>query len=570
VSTIATWGDYEVHFDGLLGRGGMGSVYRAWQRSVGRWVAVKVLEDARSFDPELRQGFLQKFQIEIQALARLNDPRIVTLLQAGENDGRLWFAMELIDGETVEKRLTEKGAFAEEEASRIGVEVARALDAALRQKIVHRDVKPANIFLLRDGSVKLADFGLARSVELARTRLTDLNAVACTPEYASPEQADGRPADHRSDVYSLGCVLYEMVTERPPFSAESQMATLYKHASEPPPSPRLLNPKISSEFEAVVLRALQKEPAERFPSYPELIDALLPPTEPMFPSARPSEASPGWLWPASAAVGLTLLVIILLAIFTAEVAPSPVEARVPSPRAALAEPLLIPPPAAPKPLPPPRKPPVPPRAVETPKPPPPSKEDTQREFVRAAATALEEFRSTLPPESESELVGEIPWGTWRPDLLHAPGGEARYDSALKSCVLTSRRDSDRVWIKRPFSGARAGYQIRFRFSPGAQTARFAVALTFRRWIELTPEEALLYTVTSEDQVARPERVPLEARSSRGVLTVLPRSPRTLVFLGDRLLFNAPEADFASTEGMQLGSSGGTVFVESVRVKDRTR
>jgi serine/threonine protein kinase len=110
VSTIATWGDYEVHFDGLLGRGGMGSVYRAWQRSVGRWVAVKVLENARTIDPDLQKGFLQKFQIEIQALARLNDPRIVTLLQAGENEGRLWFAMELIDGETVEKRLTEKGA----------------------------------------------------------------------------------------------------------------------------------------------------------------------------------------------------------------------------------------------------------------------------------------------------------------------------------------------------------------------------------------------------------------------------------------------------------------------------
>src|SRR6185436_21119062 len=248
------WGDFEIHFDGLLGRGGMGSVYRAWQRSVGRWVAVKVLNSTPSVDPELQKGFLQKFQIEIQALARLTDPRIVTILQAGENDGRVWFAMELMDGETVEKRLSDRGAFDEEEAARIGIEVARALDAALRQGIIHRDVKPANIFLLKDGSVKLADFGLARSAELAKTRLTDLKAVACTPEYASPEQAEGGPTDHRSDLYSLGCVLYEMVTERPPFAGESQMATLYKHASEPAPSARLLNPQVSPEFEAVLKR----------------------------------------------------------------------------------------------------------------------------------------------------------------------------------------------------------------------------------------------------------------------------------------------------------------------------
>ena len=240
MDTIAVWGDFEIHFDGVLGRGGMGSVYRAWQRSVGRWVAVKVLHTPPSVDPDLQKGFLQKFQIEIQALARLHDPRIITILQAGENDGRLWFAMELMDGETVEQRLTGHGAFDEEEAARIGIEVARALDAALRQKIVHRDVKPANIFLLRDGSVKLADFGLARSAEMARTKLTDLHAVACTPEYASPEQADGRPADHRSDLYSLGCVLYEMVTERPPFGAIPG----WRRWSSTPPSPR--RPRASS------------------------------------------------------------------------------------------------------------------------------------------------------------------------------------------------------------------------------------------------------------------------------------------------------------------------------------
>lgn len=569
--TIATWGDFEVHFDGLLGRGGMGSVYRAWQNSVGRWVAVKVLENSRSFDPELQKGFLQKFQVEIQALARLNDPRIVTLLQSGKDEGRLWFAMELIDGDTVEKRLTEKGAFAEEEAARVGIEVSRALDAALRQKIIHRDVKPGNIFLLRDGSVKLADFGLARSDELAKTRLTDLKAVACTPEYSSPEQSDGRYTDHRSDLYSLGCVLYEMVAERPPFSGESPMATLYKHASESAPPPRLLNPKVSPEFEAVVLRLLAKDPADRFQSYPELIDALLPPTESMMSAARakPAEAGRGWIWPASAAVGLTLFVVILAAIFSAEVAPAAVEAKLPPPPPAYkADPLPAPPspPPAPTPAPVELKP-----APEVKEPPAPvRKPDPRAELLRSAAEALAAFRATLPSAEESELVGEIPWGTWNPDLFHAPGGAARFDAASRSYLLTSRLDTDRVWIKRPFAGCRAGYQVRFRFPEGGETGRFALALCFTRWLELKPGEALLYRVGADEKTVSSERSVPARNAPGGIVTVLPKAPHALIFLDEQLLFTVPVAELEGAEGMQLGSSGGTVYVDSVRVKDRSR
>jgi hypothetical protein len=559
---MAAWGDFDVHFDGVLGRGGMGCVYRAWQRSVGRWVAVKVLHGASSVDPELQKGILQKFQVEIQALARLNDPRIVTILQAGENDGRLWFAMELMDGETVEKRLTERGAFEEEEAARVGIEVARALDAALRQRIFHRDVKPANIFLLRDGSVKLADFGLARSAELARTRLTDLDAVACTPEYASPEQADGRPTDHRSDLYSLGCVLYEMVTERPPFAGDSQMATLLKQSSETPLSPRVLNPKVSAGFEAVIRRCLEKDPAERFQTYAEFIDALLPPTEPMFAAARPKdEASRGWLWPAAAAAGLTLFAIILAAIFSAEMAPPPAEAQVPPPpRPAVATPLpekMDPPLSELKPaLPPPVHP------VEAP--PAPAAVDP----AAGAAEALEAFRASLPPEEESELVGEIPWGTWRPDLFRASGGEARFDPAARAFVLSARREADRVWIKRPFAGAKAGYQIRFRHSGGA--TRLAVMLSFTRWVELWASGAGLYRVAADGSVGSMQEVAFGVTAEGGVVSVIPRSSQTLLFLDDRLLFIVPEADAALAEGLQLGAGGGTVWISSVRVKDRSR
>jgi len=564
VEPLAVWGDFEIHFDGLLGRGGMGSVYRAWQRSVGRWVAVKVLNSTPSVDPELQKGFLQKFQIEIQALARLTDPRIVTILQAGENDGRLWFAMELMDGETVEKRLTDRGAFDEEEAARIGIEVARALEAALRQKIVHRDVKPANIFLLRDGSVKLADFGLARSAELARTRLTDIHAIACTPEYASPEQADGRDTDHRSDLYSLGCVLYEMVTERPPYAGESQMATLYKHTTAPAPSLRTLNPAISIEYEAVVRRCLEKDPIDRFQTYPELIDALLPPTEPMIPAARPVrpvEEPREWLWPAAAAAGLTLLAVILLSIFTADPGPSPAEARV----ATSPEPLLTPPPSPPV-----RKkdPPAP-----QPVPPPAPAEAPRREEVKGpdshevAADALAGFRASLPPKKESELMDEIPWGTWVPDLHHAPQGEARFDPDQRVGVLTARRVVDRVWIKRRFAGVKAGYQVRYRL--GAGTPRFALALSLTRWIEFRSGDVALFRVASDGTTHLVDQLPLDTVVEAATVTVVP-GPNVLVFLDDRLLFSVPAADCIDMEGMQLGASGGTVYVDSVRAKDRTR
>jgi serine/threonine protein kinase len=274
VGAVTVWGDFEVHLDQLLGRGGMGSVYRAWQKSLGRWTAVKVLDTAKSTDTLLVQGFLQKFKVEIAALAKLNDPRIVSIIQAGENDGRCWFAMELLDGRTLEARLGDSDLLSESEARRLGGEVARALGAAWKGGIVHRDVKPGNIFLLKDGAVKIADFGLARSTALGRTRLTDAGAFACTPAYASPEQIEGRATDHRSDIYSLGCVLYEMVTQRPPFLSDNHLETLSKHKLQKPVSLRTLNPGVSTDYEDVVLRCLEKHPDDRWGAYEDLVEAL--------------------------------------------------------------------------------------------------------------------------------------------------------------------------------------------------------------------------------------------------------------------------------------------------------
>lgn len=311
MNEAAVWGDFEVRFDQILGRGGMGTVYRGLQRSLGRPVAVKVLDLSRASDPELIEGCRQKFRNEAMAMALVDDPRIVRVLGAGENDGRCWYAMELVEGRTVDRRLSEEGAFPEAEAVRVALEVARALEVVLRRGIVHRDVKPGNIFLLPDGAVKLGDFGLARGPGFARTRLTEANAVACTPAYAAPEHAEGRPSDHRADIYSLGCVLYEMLTERPPFAGDLRVDTLFLHASEPPLPPRLLNPRISTSLERVILKCLEKDPADRYQTYGELIRVL---------EARPSAVSPGRgerFWPAAAAAGAALLGALLVAIYTA-------------------------------------------------------------------------------------------------------------------------------------------------------------------------------------------------------------------------------------------------------------
>jgi predicted Ser/Thr protein kinase len=351
------WGDFEVRFDRVLGRGGMGTVYLARQVSLGRDVALKVLDPARA-DEALRSGLFDRFRIEIQSLAKLNHPGIVSIYQAGENDGRLWFAMERVDGRTLDQRLSIEGALPEAEARRIAADVARALDAALRAGIIHRDVKPANVFLRNDGSVKIGDFGLARSPEFARTPITESNALACTPAYASPEQVEGGDCDHRGDIYSLGAVLYEMVTERPPFPAATALAALHRAATSEPTGVRLLNPGISPELERIIGRCLEKDPAKRYPTYGALIADL-----------EPKAGSPrrDWVLPAAASAGLALLGAILAAVFMTDpaapppAAPEPILVQVPIPA-----PEPPPPPPPPKPEPPTEPEPAPTAALERP------------------------------------------------------------------------------------------------------------------------------------------------------------------------------------------------------------
>jgi hypothetical protein len=166
-------------------------------------------------------------------------------------------------------------------------------------------------------------------------------------------------------------------------------------------------------------------------------------------------------------------------------------------------------------------------------------------------------------------MAQVPWGTWRRDFQFAPGGEIRFDHSLNAGVLTARRDEDLVWIKRPFAGAKAGYQIRFRLGPGG-SPRLAVAFSFARWLEIRGGGADLFRVAADETAERMDAGAFPAAISGGVVAVVPRSPDVLVFLDDRLLYALPESEWPHADGLQVGAGGGTVFIESVRVKDRSR
>lgn len=265
---MPVWGDYEVNLSQVLGRGGMSIVYGGRQISLRRPVAIKVLKrDLIDESPE----FVDRFNREAMILAKIVDQHIVQVYGAGTADGNYYYAMEFVQGEDLAKKLKDGYVFSEGEILDIALSVARALEAAWKHQVVHRDIKPSNILITEEGRVKVMDFGLAKALDTNQTRT---NIIMGTPRYISPEQAMGKECDIRSDIYSLGAVLYELATRQPPFTADDVTALLYKHINEPPEPPRKHNPNISETLELIILRMLAKNPEQRYQTPIELIKDL--------------------------------------------------------------------------------------------------------------------------------------------------------------------------------------------------------------------------------------------------------------------------------------------------------
>src|SRR5271169_3192184 len=259
-------GRYDI--TGELGKGAMGVVYKATDPNIGRTVAIKTTRlDAHGLDTE---DLLRRFRNEARAAGTLNHPNIVTIYDAGEQDGVFYIAMEYLEGETLHGLLSQHRSLPVEKVIDIVRQVCAGLDYAHAHGVIHRDIKPANIMLAASGAVKVMDFGIAK----AGGTVTATGQVLGTPNYMSPEQVKGKPIDGRSDLFSVGVLLYEMLTGEKPFDGQNVTTIIYKIVSENPIPPRELDVTIHPGLSAVVTKALAKAPDERYQTGAELVADL--------------------------------------------------------------------------------------------------------------------------------------------------------------------------------------------------------------------------------------------------------------------------------------------------------
>jgi len=251
-----------------IGAGGMSTVYRAFDPTLERWVAIKLMHRDMSADADQ----LERFRREARAVARLSHPHVVTVIDAGEDDGTPFIVLEYVEGETLKERIRRLGRLPVAEAVAYAIEIGRALSAAHAEKLVHRDVKPQNVLIDAEGRGKVTDFGIARSLEAHG--LTAPGRVLGTTDYVSPEQALGHDVTEQSDVYSLGVVLYEMLSGEVPFKGDTQVAVAMKHVQDQLPDIQKLRPEISSALAAVIERGTAKETRNRYATAAEMVHDL--------------------------------------------------------------------------------------------------------------------------------------------------------------------------------------------------------------------------------------------------------------------------------------------------------
>jgi serine/threonine protein kinase len=316
-----------------LGRGGMATVYLGTDRVLGRTVAVKVLTSSFAED----ESFVRRFRREARAAAGLSHPGVVAVFDTGSDDGTHYIVMEHVEGRTLADVIREDGPLEPSRAAEVAEAVCDALAFAHAQGLVHRDIKPANIMVTPGGQVKVMDFGIARTA--TDDTLTKTAIVLGTANYLSPEQAEGKPVDARTDLYSLGVVLYEALTGRPPFSGTSPVAVATKHVQKMPEPPGRVRAGIPPAVEAVVMKALEKDPDARFADatqmrraleaargastdpLPSATTSVLPP-QPTAP-LRPRHAGPVRRWPIAAAIAAVIVALVALVAILANSDSSP-------------------------------------------------------------------------------------------------------------------------------------------------------------------------------------------------------------------------------------------------------
>lgn len=253
-----------------IGRGGMGTVHRAIDRKTNEIVALKILH----FSMSVEDTPFQRFQREVRILRRIDHPLIPRIHDAGLHGERMFLVTDLVEGVSIRDVIAKKGKFAPWDIVRIGSFIAEGLEVAHHSGVIHRDIKPHNVMLTSDGEVRLLDFGIARDVAKGAKSITDTGMLVGTPEYMAPEQFQGEKIDARSDIYSLGVMLFQMATGRLPFQAETPVALGMKHVSEPPPPPRTIVPDLPAGLNRIILKCLEKRREDRYPTASDLADDL--------------------------------------------------------------------------------------------------------------------------------------------------------------------------------------------------------------------------------------------------------------------------------------------------------